>query len=197
MKSRLRIRALGLALSATMAAGLAVVADPATESADASTANVVCSTSYNSKGYTSSWKTIYPMVPVTSSTGTDCYLARYNTGSGVTAVQNGLAFTDYNLRVTPKQYEYAGILVGSSALAANNWGIDGSFGDKTYYALRAFQADYAIGVDGAFGNDSRQKMWMGENYLDNGYKYLVRGIHKTGSTWYYTSGSQRKVYAYN
>ncbi|MDR2380599.1 MAG: peptidoglycan-binding protein [Bifidobacteriaceae bacterium] len=199
IKVGFKARAGALAAIGALFAGVATVGQVTAPLAEAATANVACSTSYNAKGYSTAWGTIKPLVPVTSGISTDCYLIQGAANGAVTALQNGLAFTDYNLRANPPRWEYAGILVGSGALAANNWGIDGKFGSKTYYALRAFQADYlpAGQVDGKFGNDTRQKLWFGANNLVNGYKYMIRGVHKTAGTWYRTTGQDRKVYAYN
>jgi murein L,D-transpeptidase YcbB/YkuD len=119
--------------------------------------------------------------------------------NAVTALQNALAFSDYNLRAKPTaKWQYAGILVGGGKLADNNWGIDGKFGVKTYNAVKAFQKNHGLGQDGIFGNETRQDGYLlfGENSIrSNGYKYQAVGVFKSGSTWY-NYGTTR-TYAYN
>jgi hypothetical protein len=122
--------------------------------------------------------TVVPMVPV-AGTSTDCLLKSangYNSGNGVRALQNALAFTDYDLKASNPKWKYAGILVGSGALQANNWGIDGSFGSKTYNALVAYQTDKSTagGADGEYGNNTRDQMYFGEGYIrDSGSPPLL------------------------
>ncbi|MDR1442393.1 MAG: peptidoglycan-binding protein [Bifidobacteriaceae bacterium] len=116
------------------------------------------------------------------------------------AVQNALAFTDYDLKKGAEKYRHAGLLVGSAALAANNWGIDGTFGARTYAALRQFQKDKAFTYgtdDGSYGPASRDALYFGEDHIDPsgspfpGHKLTV----KIGSG---TNGMVAlAVYAYN
>jgi peptidoglycan hydrolase-like protein with peptidoglycan-binding domain len=186
--------------AAVLAGGAAIVAEPSSQSAQADTANVTCAVKYSSVGYPSTWKTIHPIVPVTSAGNTDCLLADVDpdtTNTAVSALQNALAFSDYNLQASPAKWEYAGLLNnGSGALAANNWGIDGIFGINTYKAVKAFQHNHSLVKDGTFGNDTRSNYYLlfGENNFDSNYKYQARGVFKYGSTWY-TSGVTR-TYAY-
>jgi hypothetical protein len=143
------------------------------------------------------------MMPVNSAGTSDCLLVKGNTGPGGTALQNGLAFTDSDLRRGYETYTYAKLLVGGTALAANNWGIDGGFETKMYNAPRQFQIDKQIrdsatgklNADGKFGNDTRSKSWYGHNTLTNGYKYLVQGVMYLGATWHYSRVTG--AYAYN
>jgi peptidoglycan hydrolase-like protein with peptidoglycan-binding domain len=127
------------------------------------------------------------MLPVSSAKSENCYLVSGNNGSGVTALQNALAFTNYDLR--RGLWEYAGLLNGGSPyLSAHNWGIDGKFGTNTYKALRAFQEDARIGVDGKYGNETYSKLEFGEDHLTDGYKWVVS---KLGF-----NGDGHPVYAY-
>ncbi|MDR0594070.1 MAG: hypothetical protein LBG60_12615 [Bifidobacteriaceae bacterium] len=109
------------------------------------------------------------MVAVASNGSLNCRIHYGHSGNGVRAPQNGLAFTDYNLRATPPAYKYAKYLIGGgTALAANNWGIDG-----------------------VFGNDARAVSYFGEGYIrNNGVKWLV---YRPGLEFAVALG----VYAYN
>jgi hypothetical protein len=188
-------------LTAAAALGAVVVAggalSPNAPAAEAATANVPCSTQTSSVSFPAWWGSMKPMIPISSAGSTDCLLVSGNSGGGVTALQNGLAFTDYSLRAGHKSYEYARILVGSDALEANNWGIDGNFGDKTYRAVKRFQENKKLANDGKFGNDMRHIAWVGHSVLTGGYKYLIQNVYKAGSTWHHAANSAKKVYAYN
>jgi peptidoglycan hydrolase-like protein with peptidoglycan-binding domain len=196
------ILASALTLSAIVFAGGAL--SPNAPAAEASQSTTTCSTyrilnptpyvhvATDKKG-TTTWTYVYPIVPVSSAGSTNCLLKSPNTGAGVTALQNGLAFTDYDLRANPPRYEYARILVGNDYLAANNWGIDSLFGDKTYRALKRFQERNGLANDGQFGNNTRAKSWFGERDLRNGYKWTVFDANSDGASPF----TVKPVYAYN
>jgi peptidoglycan hydrolase-like protein with peptidoglycan-binding domain len=184
-------------ISALLVIGVGVLALLTPQSAEAATANVVCSKEQHQQV----WSGIKPMVPISSAGGTDCYLQQQTQSAAVVALQNALAFTDYNLcpKLGKINWTYAGLLNGGSgALAANNWGIDGKFGTNTYKALYRFQVDKKLVYkDGKFGNESRGQLRFGERDIrSNGYKYQVKGVERSnGGTWlgYGTSAA----YAWN
>lgn len=106
----------------------------ATATASSATANTPCTTVRVFNDGTQ-YRAVYPG---TASGSTDCYLVKGNQGRGVSALQRALTYCEnYSTN-----------------------GIDGSFGNNTYGALRSFQSARAIAVDGRYGNQTRNTLWF-------------------------------------